>query len=84
MTLCITWVSALRTGRNASSPMGSINMSKANCAAQNYLPQEKKHDPVNHLGFGNSDWTKRLKSHDVYHRDQYQLRSAELPHTKRS
>ena len=55
MTRCITWFSALRTGRNASSPMGSINMSKPNCPAQNYLPQEKKHDPVNHVGFGNSD-----------------------------
>ena len=55
MTRCITWFSALRTGSNASSPMLAINMSKPNCPAQNYVPEEKKHDPVNHVGFANSD-----------------------------
>ena len=57
-------------------------MSSTNCAAQNYLTQEKEHDPVNHLGLGNSDWTRRLKSQVLYQYVKYQLRSAELPHTK--
>ena len=55
--------------------MASINMSNANCAAQNYMAQAKKHDPVNHLGLGTSDWTKRLKSDDLHQRVQYQLRN---------
>ena len=39
-------------------------MSTSNCAAQNYITKGKKHDQMNHLGLGISDWTKRLKSHD--------------------
>ena len=27
--------------------------------------KEKKHDQVNHSGLGISDWTKRLKSHEL-------------------
>ena len=39
-----------------------INMSNSNWAAHKYLTRGKRHDPVNHLGLGNSDWTERLKS----------------------
>ena len=41
-------------------------MSNSNCAAHNYFTKEKKHDQVKHLGLGISDWTKRLKSDELY------------------
>ena len=54
-------------------------MSNSNTAAQTYVPEKKPHDPVNHIGFDTSNWTKRLKSHELYQHIQYKLRSAELP-----
>ena len=62
--------------------MHYINMSTSNTAAQTYVPEKKPHDPVNHLGFDISDWTKRLKSHELYQLVQEQLRNAELLHKR--
>ena len=44
--------------------MNYFNMSNSTCAALNYLTKGTKHDQMNHLGLGISEWTKRFKSHD--------------------
>ena len=54
-------VSAFLIGRNASSHMSNVTLTKSNCATLNYFTKGKKHDPVKHLGLRLSDWTKRLK-----------------------
>ena len=46
--------------------MHCINMSKSNCATQNYFTKNKKHDEVKHLVLGIPDWTTRLKSDELY------------------
>ena len=66
MTRWNTQVSASLTGRNASSHMSYMDLSNRNCAARNYVTKGKKHDPVKHLGLRRSDWTKRLKSDELY------------------